>query len=241
MQTLKFSNVVYGVAQLAGLDRDNLPGHFFKQVRDLANTRLAIAWESEYWPELLKTDSLAVTTSSDVSSMTYPATAGEVLAVYDKDPTKTTNLSSVSYILRDDNSDSDDNSGRTINVFATTSPLYVEYRISRPELKGDITTAQLKIGDQLYYSGHFWEAKTVRSAGDHQPDSTDTTNWKKILVPKIFESYLIRGIYADYLRSNGQSDVATVEDRNAESMLILESDKLYRQQGQMRTTNVVTY
>ena len=46
MQTLKFSNVVYGVAQLAGLDRDNLPGHFFKQVRDLANTRLAIAWES---------------------------------------------------------------------------------------------------------------------------------------------------------------------------------------------------
>ena len=88
MQTLKFSNVVYGVAQLAGLDRDNLPGHFFKQVRDLANTRLAIAWESEYWPELLKTDSLAVTTSSDVSSMTYPAPAGEVLAVYDKDPTK---------------------------------------------------------------------------------------------------------------------------------------------------------
>ena len=241
MRTLKFSNVVYGIAQLAGLDRDNLPGHFFKQVRDLSNTRLAIAWESEYWPDLLKTESKVVTTTSDVSSMSYPPTAGEILAVYDKDPAKTTNLSSVSYILRDDNSDSDDNSGRTINVFSSTSPLYVQYRIVRPELKVDITTAQLEIGDQLYHSGHFWEAKTVRSAGDHQPDSTDSTNWKKILVPKIFESYLIRGIYADYLRSNGQSDVAMIEDRNAESMLILESDKLYRQQGQIRTANVVTY
>ena len=241
MQTLKFSSVVYGVSQLAGLDRDNLPGHFFKQVRDLANHRLGIAWETEYWPQLIKIDSTAVTTTNSISSMAYPATAGEILTVYDKDPSKTTALSSVSYILRDDNSDSSNNSGRTINVFTTTSPLFVEYRIVRPELKGDITTAQLEIGDQLYYSGHFWEAKTVRSAGDHQPDSTDTTNWKKILVPKIFENYLIRGVYADYLRSSGQTNLAVNEDQNAESFLTIESDKLYRQQGQTRTANVVTY
>ena len=136
MQTLKFSSVVYGVSQLAGLDRDNLPGHFFKQVRDLANHRLGIAWETEYWPQLIKTDSTAVTTTGSVSSMAYPATAGEILTVYDKDPAKTTALSSVSYILRDDNSDSSNNSGRTINVFSTTTPLFVEYRIVRPELKG---------------------------------------------------------------------------------------------------------
>ena len=42
MQTLEFKSVLNGVAQLAGLDRDNLPTHFFKQVRDLANQRLAI-------------------------------------------------------------------------------------------------------------------------------------------------------------------------------------------------------
>ena len=95
MQTLKFSKVVYGVAQLAGLDRDNLPNHFFKQVRDLANTRLDIAWETEYWPDLIKTASTVVTTTSDVSSMAYPSDAGEILAVYDKDPAKTTSRSSV--------------------------------------------------------------------------------------------------------------------------------------------------
>ncbi len=243
MQTLKFSSVVYGVSQLAGLDRDNLPGHFFKQVRDLASHRLGIAWETEYWPQLIKIDSTAVTTTDGVSSMAYPATAGEILTVYDKDPAKTTALSSVSYILRDDNSDSSNNSGRTINVFSTASPLFVEYRIARPELKGDVVDAEvgLAVGDQVYYEGHFWKAKTIRPAGNHQPDSTDTTNWEKVLVPKIFENYLVRGVYADYLRSNGQTDIALGEDQNAESLLILESDKLYRQQGQVRTANVVTY
>ena len=241
MRTLKFSNVVYGVAQLAGLDRDNLPTHFFKQVRDLANPRMALAWETEYWPDLLRISALTVTTTDSVSTIAYPTDAGEILEVYDKNPRKTTLRSGIDFILYDDGTDSDTNSGKTVTVFTTTSPLYVEYRIIRPELKGDITTAQLEIGDQLYYSGHFWEAKTVRSAGDHQPDSTDTTNWKKILVPKIFESYLVRGIYADYLRANGQPDIAAAEDQNAEGIITLEADKIYRQQGQVRRTSVLGY
>ena len=241
MRTLKFSNVVYGVAQLAGLDRDNLPTHFFKQVRDLANPRMALAWETEYWPDLLRISELTVTTTDSVSTIAYPTDAGEILEVYGKNPRKTTLRSGIDFILYDDGTDSDTNSGKTVTVFTTTSPLYVEYRIIRPELKGDITTAQLEIGDQLYYSGHFWEAKTVRSAGDHQPDSTDTTNWKKILVPKIFESYLVRGIYADYLRANGQPDIAAAEDQNAEGIITLEADKIYRQQGQVRRTSVLGY
>ena len=241
MRTLKFSNVVYGVAQLAGLDRDNLPTHFFKQVRDLANPRMALAWETEYWPDLLRISELTVTTTDSVSTIAYPTDAGEILEVYDKNPRKTTLRSGIDFILYDDGTDTETNSGKTVTVFTTTSPLYVEYRIIRPELKGDITTAQLEIGDQLYYSGHFWEAKTVRSAGDHQPDSTDTTNWKKILVPKIFESYLVRGIYADYLRANGQPDIAAAEDQNAEGIITLEADKIYRQQGQVRRTSVLGY
>jgi len=32
-----------------------------------------------------------------------------------------------------------------------------------------------------------------------------------------------------------------MEDNAAESMLILEADKLYRQQGQVRQSNIVTY
>jgi hypothetical protein len=242
MQTLKFSKVVYGVAQLAGLDRDNLPNHFFKQVRDLANTRLDIAWETEYWPDLIKTASTVVTTTSDVSSMAYPSDAGEILAVYDKDPAKTTSLSTVGYILRDDASDSSDNSGKTINVFKTTTPLFVEYRISRPDLDGDVWETGTYTGTsttsvQVYHSGTGNFYSTILSTAN-EPDHGD---WSKVLMPKIFENYLIRGIYADYLRANGQSDIAASEDNNAEAMLVMECDKVYRQQGQISRLNFIGY
>ena len=69
MQTLEFKSVLNGVAQLAGLDRDNLPTHFFKQVRDLANQRLAIAWETERWPSLVRVESATVTTASDINTV----------------------------------------------------------------------------------------------------------------------------------------------------------------------------
>ena len=60
-------------------------------------------------------------------------------------------------------------------------------------------------------------------------------------MPKIFENYLTRGIYADYLRANGQSDIAAAEDQNAEGIITLEADKVYRQQGQVRRTSVLGY
>jgi hypothetical protein len=249
MRTLKFSSVIYGVSQLAGLDRDNLPNHFFKQVRDLANHRLGIAWETEYWPDLLRISELAVTTTGDVSTITYPTDAGEILEVHNKNPRKTTLNSSVGFLLYDDGTDSDTNSGKTINVFATTSPLYVEYRIARPTLTGDSGYSASTVYEddtQIYYptTGHFYTRKNQSGT----PPGTETgvaptvtTDWDKALVPKIFENYLIRGVYADYLRSSGQTDAASREDQNAEGFLVLESDKLYRQQGQVRTTKVVTY
>jgi len=244
MQTLKFSNVVYGVAQLAGLDRDNLPTHFFKQVRDLANPRMALAWETEYWPDLLRISELTVTTTDSVSSIAYPTDAGEVLEVYDKNPRKTTLRSGVDFILYDDGTDSDTNSGKTITVFTTTSPLYVEYRIARPELKGDAyASTTIYLDDaQVYYSttGHFYTRKN-QSGSETGVVPTTTADWDKVLMPKIFENYLIRGIYADYLRANGQSDIAAAEDRNAEGIITLEADKVYRQQGQVRRTSVLGY
>jgi len=244
MRTLKFSNVVYGVAQLAGLDRDNLPGHFFKQIRDLANPRMALAWETEYWPDTSRIRELTVTTTDDVSTMAYPTDAGEIVEVYDKNPRKTTLHSSVGFILYDDGTDSDTNSGKTVTVFTTTTPLFVEYRIVRPELKGDTYVSTTAYADttQAYYptTGHFYTRKN--QGGSETGITPDTTaDWDKVLMPKIFESYLIRGIYADYLRANGQSDIAAAEDQNAEAIIMLEADKIYRQQGQVRRANVFGY
>jgi len=247
MRTLKFSDVIHGVAQLAGLDRDNLPSPFFKQVRDLAEQRLRIAWETEYWPSTLRIVERTVTTASDVSSMAYPTDAGEVLEVYSKNPKATTIGKSIGFVLHDDGTDSDTNSGRSVVVYTTTSPLFMEYRTVSPELKGDVykSTTDYGVGDQAYYTGTgcFYEMTTDASAGTHPANDAGVTNgnWKKIAMPKIFEPYLIRGVFSDYLRSNGQLELASIEDRNAEGMLGIEADKLYRQQGQVRRTSVIGY
>jgi len=236
MRTLDFKDVIYGVAQVAGLDRDNLPSHFFKQVRDLSNTRLAIAWETEYWPETMRTIERTVTTTSDVSSMAYPSDAGEILEIYSKNPKQTTNLDTVSYVLHDTGADSDTNSGKSVVVYTTTTPLFMEYKATRPDLTGDVHTAvAYSSGSQVYYDGNFYTANTTTAT------SFTASEWDKVNVPKIFQNYLIRGVYADYLRANGQLQAASIEDNNANGMLVMESDKLYRQQGQIRTTKMVTY
>jgi hypothetical protein len=209
---------------------------------------MALAWETEYWPDLLRISELTVTTTDSVSTIAYPTDAGEILEVYSKNPRKTTLYSSVGFLLYDDGTDSDTNSGKTATVFTTTSPLYVEYRIARPELKGDTYVSTTAYADttQAYYptTGHFYTRKNNTGGtetdilpGADYPDS----NWDKVLIPKIFENYLTRGIYADYLRANGQPDIAAAEDQNAEGIIMLEADKIYRQQGQIRRTSVLGY
>ena len=90
-------------------------------------------------------------------------------------------------------------------------------------------------GVQVYYNGNFYTANTSTAS------SFTASEWDKVNIPKIFQNYLIRGIYSDYLRANGQLEAASIEDNNANGMLVMESDKLYRQQGQVRTTKMVTY
>tara|TARA_R100001463_G_scaffold47620_1_gene96629 strand:+ start:28991 stop:29701 length:711 start_codon:yes stop_codon:yes gene_type:complete len=236
MRTLKFSSVLYGVAQLAGLDRDNLPTHFFKQVRDLANQRLSVAWESERWPDLVRVSSATVTTANDINTAPYPTTAGIILQVYQKDPRSTTNAVPVSYSLYDTGT------AQQIVLQESSTPVYVEYSITRPNLIGNTYNANTDyaVDDQVYYSttGQFYDMIVNAGAGTVP---TTTNNWAVTSIPKIFENYLIRGIYADYLRANGQIEIASLEDRTAEAFLTVEADKVYRQQGQVKKINFVGY
>lgn len=50
-------------------------------------------------------------------------------------------------------------------------------------------------------------------------------------VPKEFYQYLVRGVYADYLRSDGQTEKAMAEDVNAQSVLDLELERVERTQN----------
>ena len=158
------------------------------------------------------------------------------MEIYSKNPKKTTNLDVVSYVLHDTGADSDDNVGKSVVVYSTTTPLFMEYKKARPDLTGDVYVAtSYSSGVQVYYNGNFYTANTSTAS------SFTASEWDKVNIPKIFQNYLIRGIYSDYLRANGQLEAASIEDNNANGMLVMESDKLYRQQGQVRTTKMVTY
>jgi hypothetical protein len=73
------------------------------------------------------------------------------------------------------------------------------------------------IADGGYTSGFFGK------------ESTDNPN-----LPYTFFEYAAFGAYADFLRGDGQTEKAQVEDQNAELILISEIDKVRNQSRQFR-------
>lgn len=83
MRKLTFQNVLYGVAHLAGLDRDNLSTSEFARIRDLTDARLALAWESGEWPDTLLVEERTFRALWD-STTTYAKDAEVYYAPEDK-------------------------------------------------------------------------------------------------------------------------------------------------------------
>ena len=235
MRTLTFSSVLSGVAQLAGLDRDNLSTDEFKRIRDLADGRMGLAWESEYWPELIRVESAVVTSTDSVETAPVPTTAGEILEVYNKNPRETNTAVPVAWSLYEDGT------SRYINLRSATTPVYVEHRIMRPNLTGDTysSTSTYSSGDQVYFGSQFYDANA--SVATNESPTSASSLWDVVKIPFIFQAYLIRGTFADYLKSTGNNELSAQADSNAESVMMLEADKLYRQQGHVRKLNITTY
>tara|TARA_Y100000593_G_scaffold88607_1_gene171270 strand:+ start:3491 stop:4489 length:999 start_codon:yes stop_codon:yes gene_type:complete len=332
MRKLTFSRVLHGVAHLAGLDRDNLSTNEFARIRDLADGRLAVAWETGYWPDIVLAekrrfrplwDSSATYTAGTevyyaVEDKYYFATAsantdnaptgkawwgessespsgdkwvsgtaygvgdtvhykvddkfywcyvahtasgsvtptdtskwaelvpfdryigleqtgetkiGEVLGVTQKDPDNFTTNKRYSFTL----------SPSGIQVLDNVGTVWVRFRKRRPDLKGDAwsSTTTYAAGDQVYFSEQLYDANQSTLTGESP--TTASTKWDLVEVPYIFQGYLIRGAYADYLRSTGNNELAAQADADAEAVLAVEADKLLRQQGQVERVNVLTY
>jgi hypothetical protein len=225
MLALDFGTVLYGVAQLAGLDRDNLPDHFFKQVRDLANRRLAIAYPSAAWPELVR---VAALTTATADKFTLTSGMGEIIEVYDKDPLLNIDAVPQTYRLYDDGT-------RYIYTRGSKKTVYVEYRKARADLTGDVyVEASYPPNSQVYSSKNFYTANT----GTDGNGFVDT-EWDKVEIPTRFLGYLTQGIFTDYLTANGTP--AEMEEQKAEGLLSLELDSLIREEGQVRKVKVTTY
>ena len=68
---------------------------------------------------------------------------------------------------------------------------------------------------------------------DYTSSSTD--------YPYIFSEYAVLGAYSDFLTSDGQMEKAVVVQQQAEAILLVELDKLERQQGQNNFIQFTTY
>jgi hypothetical protein len=227
MDSLNFSTVIYQAAQLMGMDRDNVPEHEWYRIRDFSDLRLQLVWEIEPWPPIVRWTSASITSSGDKKYFDLPAGNDILLKVMSDDPAATTRATDIFYRYNDDGTN------RRVYIYGDSSSVYYVTRIKRPDLTGAVyeSTVAYDPGDQVLFTdskgvANFYNCKVANSG---QPPDDYPTSWSLVEIPKIFQSYLVRGVYADMLRAQGRD--GDREDALAESQLIIEIDKVYRQQG----------
>lgn len=250
MRAVNFSTILFEGIQLAGQDRHNITDETFAQFRDFANQRLRMAWESQDWPDLVRVSQFTVNATTGTVTAAIPADAGEVLNCYDQDPLLTSKAQPLSYRIYND--------GSVVKLVFGSDPSTVwgEYRVKKPELFGDVWGSSIAyaVGAQAYFDsgsgtgttmpvpgkphyGDFYECLEATTAG--QSPATHPAKWSKKEVPYIFGTFVSRGMYADWLRSELQTEAAQVAEQEAQGMLDLEIDKIFRQQKQSIRINMI--
>ena len=56
MVRVDYDSVLFSSADLCGLDRSNLPTADFSQLRSAHSRRLRVAWEYDFWPDVIRTE-----------------------------------------------------------------------------------------------------------------------------------------------------------------------------------------
>ena len=256
MRLTDFSTVLFDAVNLCGYDLSNITAQNFRTVRQFANQRLRIAWESFPWFSLTRFSEATVShnQTTDLRTVAIPSDCGEVVGVYSKNPLTTTQAVYVSYAL------TDINGVETIIVNTPFQSVWLEYRIRRPELNGEVWDANTAYhtGAQVYFdsasgtgalmpvagyahTANFYVATSSIPAGVKPPNAVNggDVRWVKIEIPYMFASYISRAIYADFLRSEQQYEDAGKADSDATAVLEQEYDKELRQQGQIRRINFI--
>ncbi len=233
MEAVDFKVVLKQTAALAGIDQDAIPNSFFIQVRDFADRRVSQAWDRAEWPEAIRYNSPTVNTSGNINKFTYPTGADVILNVFSDDPRTSTTIKTYGYTL------TDTGSAREVIIPEADTSVTVEYKEAAPTFTGDTHQTANKTyaaGEQSYYDGNFYSANAGSTSGAWSAGA-----WTVVKVPRFLQGYLVKGCFADYMRSNGQTQEAAIEDNMAEGLLFREVEKLTRQQGQTRRVEMGVY
>ena len=183
-------------------------------LRQAVNRRIRNAFERYPWPDFTVIgESITLNTADDNTIQTYGTSkdlandSNVVFRIHKTDPTDTRYPEEYTYV-------SILNSGgypsvKIINpTVLDATDVFVTYRKDLESVVAD---------GGSYTSGSF---------GDESGDNPN--------IPYQFFEYCAFGAYADFLRGDGQTDKAQVEDQNAELILVSEIDKVRNQSRQFR-------
>jgi hypothetical protein len=215
--TATYSQLKSRFRALAGLDALQATDASF--LRDLVNRAARIAHERYPWPQFtVMGESVAIVTSDANRLRIYGSSnklandANVVFRIHKEDPSSTRYPDEYTFLT-----ELDSGGFPSVKIIEPTTldgvNVYITYR---KDLRSEINSGSATSG---YY-------------GDEAGDEQD--------VPNFFFEYLVHSSYANFLRGDGQTEKAIIEEQNAEAMLMQEID-LVREQSRQYRNDILQY
>ena len=208
--TISYSNLEERFKSIAGLGSLETTDAAF--LRQAVNRRIRTAYERYPWPDFTVIGEEVNVTLVNNTIQTYgtgknlSSSSNVVFRIHKTDPTETRYPEEYTYVALLNAAGYP--SVKIISPQVINETVFVTYRKDLEATIADSGT---------YTSGNF---------GDEANDNPN--------IPYQFFEYCAFGAYADFLRGDGQTDKAQVEDQNSEIILVSEIDKVRNQSRQFR-------
>ena len=191
-------------------------------------TAVNVAWDDR------ASATYAVTTNNDAEipyillDQDNLSPIGEILAIWDADPTSGVYARKVRYLLNED---------RVLLIDATseTGNVWVQFLLPQPRFTTDEYSAgaAYSTGDVVYYNttGDCYVARKATTG--NLP--SDSEYWRRYRIPSFLSDYLKWYALAETLSEDGQMDKANFQFARAEGILQQRMDDAWLRKGEVRT------
>jgi hypothetical protein len=215
--TASYSNLKASFQALVGLETlQSIDATF---LRDLVNRRARIAHERYPWPQFTVIGESVTLTSADNNRIRIYGTdnklsndANVVFKIHKTDPA--IDEFPDEYVFYSELDSAGYPSVKIVDEGNLGgSSIYITYR---KDLKSEINSG-------------------TATSGQYGEGADDEQN-----IPEVFFDYMVYGAYADFLRSDGQTQKAALEEQNAENLIARELD-IVREQGRQFRNDTLQY